>query len=169
MTRFALLSALALAALLPAPALAQPAAVGPGGVRIAEAKIDKGKLTWTVTEVVPVIKEIEVTVNVNGMNVVQKRAVTAYEPQSVTRTADLKGVKATDAAGKEIDADKLAERLKEATPVVFVSGTVPAKHRALFKDTTIFVEIVPLPATAVPGVVPAAPGTAPAVPGEKKG
>jgi hypothetical protein len=169
MTRFALLSAIALAALPPAPALAQPAVPGLGGLRIAEAKADKGKLTWTVTELVPVTKEIEVTVNVNGMNVVRKQAVTVYENQSVTKTADLKGLKATDVAGKEIDADKLAERLKEATPVVFVSGTVPAKHRALFKDATVFVEILPLPAPAIPGVAPAVPGVAPAVPGEKKG
>jgi hypothetical protein len=165
MNRFAPLAAIALAALLPAPATAQPAALGLGGLHIAEAKIDKGKLTWTVTEVVPVTKQVEVTVNVNGMNVVQKRAITAYETVQVTKAAEVKGLKATDAAGKEIDADKLAERLKEATPVVFVSGTVPAKHRALFKDTTVFLEF---PAPKAPGVVaPAVPVPVP-IPGEKK-
>ena len=178
MTRFALLSALALAALPHPRADAQPDAFFPGSIRIIDAKADKGKLTWTEYATTPVVREIEVIVNMNGKQVATKQKVTVHEVVPVTKTADLKGAKATDAAGKAIDADKLAERLKESTPVVLVSGAVPAKHRALFKDTTVFVEFPQPkgpPVPAPPGVVVPAPVPLPAPvppivlpPGEKK-
>ena len=101
----------------------------PGGFRIVDAKADKGKLTWTETAAVPVEKVVDVIMVIDGKQVSVKKKVTVIEYVSVTKTGDLKGAKVTDAAGKAIEADKIAERLKETTPVVFVSGPVPAKHR----------------------------------------
>jgi hypothetical protein len=163
MTRLAILSALVLAALLPARASAQPGA--PGGLHITDAKVDKDKLVWTVTVMVPVQKAVPVEVEKNGMKVTELRTVVVYEIQQVTKAVELKGFKATDAAGKPIAADKLAELLKETGPVVLVTGTLPERHRKLFKDTTVFLESVapvppvpppppPVPAPPVPPVPP---------------
>ena len=165
MTRFALLSALAFAALLSARADAQPGAFLPG-VQIIDAKVEKGKLTWTEYATTPVTKEIEVVVNMNGKQVPVKQKITVHEIVPVTRMNDLKGAKVTDGAGKEVGADKLAERLKEPAPVVLITGPLSAKHRALFKDTTVFVEF---PAAPVPPAVLPAPGGAPPAPVPKNG
>ncbi len=91
----------------------------------------------------PVRKVVEATVDVNGMNVVEKREVTVYESVTVARAFEPKQFKATDASGKAIDAEKLADPLKETAPVVLISGPIPEKHRALFKDRTVFVEVLP--------------------------
>ena len=164
MIRSAVLAALALVALAPARAPAQFDA--PGSFRVVEAKADKGKLAWEEVRYVPTTREEERVVVVNGMNVKQKVAVTVVVPVLETRGYELKTLKATDGAGKAIDAEKLAELLKEKTPVVVVSGPVPEKHRKLFKDTTVFVELpqpkappvpvpAPVPFPAPPAVVPA--------------
>src|SRR5438067_4376391 len=113
MTRFAVLLALASVSLLPARAPAQPAVPGP--LQVVDAKAEKDKLQWTQSQVVPVAKEVPVEVVKNGMKFIEKRTVTVYEVVPVTRTAELKTIKATDAAGKAIDADKLAELLKDST------------------------------------------------------
>ncbi len=154
MFRSAVLAALAVAVVAPASALAQPA---PGAFQVVDAKANKDKITWNETQAVPVQKEVVVTVNVNGMNVTEKRTVVVYEPVTITRELALKTVKVTDGTGKAVDAEKLAELLKDGKSVVLVSGPVAAKHRALFKDTTLFLE---LPAAAPPK----GPGTAPVVP-----
>lgn len=177
MIRFAALAATALAVLVPARANAQPEL--PGAFRIVEVKVDKGKVTWTEMRYTPTTKEEERVVTINGMRVTQKVAVTVYIPVMETQAIELKKLKATDAAGKAIDAEKLAELLKETTPVVFVPGSVPEKHRKLFKDTTVFVELPkpeapklpgPVPVPAPPVVIPAPGGAPPVVvpPGEKK-
>lgn len=167
MTRFALFAALVL---LSAPALAQPPGPpGLGGITIIDAKADKGKLAWTEYVAVPVQKEVERVVVANGKQVTVKQTVTVHEVVPVTKAVELKGLKVTDAAGKEIDADKVAERLKEATPVVLASGALPAKHRALFKDTTLFVEPLPPPAPKGPAGAGAAPALPPEPPAPPKG
>ena len=51
----------------------------------------------------------------------------------------------TDATGKAIEADKLADRLKEG-PAVLLTAPLSDKHRKLFKDDTLFVEPNPTPA-----------------------
>ncbi len=173
MLRFTLLLAVGTLVMLPTAAFAQPGV--PGSFRVVDAKVDKGKVTWTETQLVPTTKEVEVVVVINGVNVKQKRALTVLVPVVETLAADLKDLKATDGAGKAIDADKLAELLKESTPVVIVSGPVPEKHRKLFKDTTVFVDLSqkvpgPVPVPAPPAVI-VPPGAAPPVvlpPGEKK-
>ncbi len=112
-------------------------------------KVEKDKLTWTETQMVPVAKEVAVTVVVNGVEKLEKRTVIAYETVAITRATALKDVKATDAAGKAIDAEKLAELLKETTAAVVTTGSLSEKHRALFKDKTVFVEL-PAPKGLVP-------------------
>ena len=182
MVRFAVLAAVALAVMVPARATAQPA---PLSFQFVDMKVEKDKLLWNDTVSVPVAKEIIVEVVQNGVKVLRTRTVTEYETRVVTRAMDLKGLKVTDATGKALDADKLAELLKEPTLVVVVSGgALPEKHRKLFKDTTIFIEMPkpetpkgpgggPLPAPAGPGPRPPAivPEPAPPIkppPGEKK-
>jgi hypothetical protein len=173
MLRSAILAAIAVAL------LASAVGAQPGSFQVVDVTVVKGKLQWTETQAIPVTKQIEVTVNVNGKNVVERRAVTVHEHISVTKEMDLKGTKVTDGAGKAIAADKVAELLKDKAPVVLVTGPVAEKHRKLFKETTVFVEL-PAPGPVAPGiVVPApvplppvvAPGPVPPIvlpPGEKK-
>ncbi|MBA4067297.1 MAG: hypothetical protein C0501_27030 [Isosphaera sp.] len=127
-----------------APGLA--AAQGPDPFRVVDAEAKKDRLFWTVTEVATVAEQVAVEVEVNGVKRVEFRTVTKLVPVTTTRAVELNTVKVTDAAGKAIPADKLAERLKEPAPVVLVTGPVTDKHRALFKDTTIFVELPAAPA-----------------------
>ena len=148
-----LLAALALV-LQPGRAPAQGS--GTSGFQIVDAKVEKGKLTWSESKAVPVAKVVEVTVNINGRNIVEKRTVIEYMATTVTQAHDLKGLTATDANGKVIGADKLAELLKEPAPVVLVSGLISDKHRALFKDKTVFVELQ-LPKPPVPPAPPVDP------------
>lgn len=128
------LAAVLFVALVPGFAAAQ------GAPRVLDVQVDKDRLQWTETVIVPVTQTVAVTVNVNGKAVVENRTVTAYVAESRTVAQELKKVKATDAAGKEIAADKLAELLKEPKPVVTSVGPISEKHRALFKDTVIFLE-----------------------------
>lgn len=157
--------ALVLAALGAAPAPAQPPAtppaVGPAEFRVVDARADRRKLTWTEYLATTVQKEIAVEEVANGKPVLVKRVVTVTEMVPVTRSVELKGLKATDGAGKAVDADKLSQRLKEPGPVVLVAGELSAKHRELFKDTTLFIELpapksVPLPPAAPPVAAPEA-------------
>jgi hypothetical protein len=150
MNRFVVLALFTLIGLDPTRATAQPT---PGGLQVVDAKIDGGEFQWDATELVPVVQEVAVEKEVNGMKVVQKQKVIVYETRTVTRAAEVKTLKATDARGKAIDTEKLAELLKDKAPVVLVSGAVPEKHRALFKDKTVFIE---LPAPKAPGAAPAA-------------
>jgi hypothetical protein len=148
MMRSAVLAALALATMLSARAAAQPGF--PGTFQVVDAKVEKDKLTWTDTKYVPEAREEAVEVVVNGMKVVQKRVVVVTVPVAEVRSVDLKGLKATDGAGKAVTADKLSELLKESTAVVLVSGAVPEKHRKLFKDTTLFLQLPPENLVPVP-------------------
>lgn len=131
------LAAVLLAALIPGFAAAQV----PGSLRIVDAKAERDKVQWTEYKTVPVQKPVTVEVVVNGMKVTEVRTVTVHETVVVTAAHELKTIKATDAAGKEIAADKLAELLKESTPVVVTTGPIAEKHRALFKDKVVFVEL----------------------------
>jgi hypothetical protein len=146
MLRSAVLAAVALVA-APALAPAQPATLI--SFQFVDAKVDKDALTWTQTEQVPVAKEVVVEVVKNGVKFAEKRTVTVYQSVAVTRQADLTKVKATDGGGKAVAAEKLAELLKEPTLIVLASGPVPEKHRKLFREATLFVE---LPQPDVPKV-----------------
>ncbi len=117
-------------------------------------------MLWSELQLVHVTEEIVVEVEVNGMKVQEKRAVTVIKTATVTKSAELKTLKATDTNGKAIDADKLAELLKDKTPVVLLPGPMPEKHRGLFKDKTVFIELpalTPAPLPPVPAPVPLPP------------
>lgn len=159
MFRFAVLAALGAVALAPAVALAQPA---PGEFQVIDVKANNGKITWNSVRAVPVRKVVEVTVNVNGMNVVEKREIVVNEFVTYASELALNKVKVTNGAGKAVDADKAAELLKGGGAVVLVSGPVAAKHRALFKETTLFIEMpVDLPPKGGPGTAPVVPAVEP--------
>lgn len=138
-------AAVLLAALAPGLAAAQ----GPDPFRVVDAEAKKDRFFWTEGRAVPVTETVAVEVEVNGQKRVETRTVTRLVPETITRAADLNTLRVTDAAGKPIPADKIADRLKDATPVVLTTGPVPDKHRALFKDTTVFVEL-PAAGPAVP-------------------
>lgn len=138
MPRSALLAAFALVLFAAAPAVAQPP-----GVLIVTATAGADKLTWTETVTVPVAETVTVTVQVNGMQVMENRTVIVNKAQQITREAILKDVKATDATGKAVGADKLAERLKKPAAVVVLSAPLPGEHRSLFRDDTLFLEFPP--------------------------
>jgi hypothetical protein len=137
MVRFVVLVALALVALAPDRAGAQPAS---GTFRVVDAWIDDGRFFWEETEPFPMQREVVVPMRIDGMTVFKKQVELVYVPTAVKKEAKVKALKASDATGKAIDADTLAELLKEKAPVVLVTGTVPEKHRALFKDKTVFIE-----------------------------
>lgn len=160
MPRFAsLFAALALAAAANLSSAQPPDPLA--DLRVVDAKAEKGKVRWTEMKVVPVTQNEQVTVNVNGRNETQTLTVTTMQVVASTREYDLSKVKATDGAGKAVAADRLAELLKDSAPVVLVSGPLPEKHRALFKEKTLFVELPAaepgklVPAPALPAPVPA--------------
>jgi len=136
-----LLAAAILVVLLPGLASAQESCT----LRIVEATVADAKMQWTDCRSVPVTKTVAVEVEKNGAKVIETRTVTVFEKVSVVVEAELKTVKATDAAGKAIKADKLAELLKDSTPVVLTTEPLTEKQRALFKDKVIFVELPPGP------------------------
>jgi hypothetical protein len=136
------LAAVLLVALVPGFVAAQ----APGAPRILDVKVEKDRMVWTEYVTVPVQKTVTVTVTVNGKAVLQDRTVTVYETTARTVANELKTVKATDGAGKEIAADKLAELLKDPTPVVVSVGPISDKHRALFKEKVLVLELpAPMP------------------------
>jgi hypothetical protein len=137
------LAAVLLAALAPGLAAAQ----GPDPFRVVDAEVKKDRFFWTENQQVPVTEQVAVQVVVDGVTRAETRTVTKLVPVTTTRAAELNTLKVTDAAGKAVPADKLADRLKGPTAVVLVTGAVNEKHRALFKDTVLFVE---LPAAAPP-------------------
>jgi hypothetical protein len=130
-------TAVLLVAALAGPAPAQP----PGGLRIADAKVEKDQLHVTEMMTVPNSEKFTYEEVVNGMKVTKTGTRTTLVAVPVVTTVALKNVKATDAAGKAIAADNLAGLLKEEQAVVV--GPAPAKQRALFKDKTIFLELPP--------------------------
>lgn len=159
MPRFAsLFAALALAAAANLVSAQPPGP--PAGIRVVDAKAEKGKVRWTEMKAVPVQQNVQVTVNVNGRNETQTLTVTAMQFVGSTSEYELSKVKVTDGAGKPVAADKLAGLLKDSTPVVLVTGMRPEKHRKLFKEKTLFVELPaaepgkPVPAPALPAPVP---------------
>jgi hypothetical protein len=118
----------------PAAAQAPPA--------LTTAWVDKGQLLLTVTERVPVTEVVSVEVLVGEKKVVEQRTVTVFKTVEKVVPVPLDQVKATDAPGKPIPADKLTELLKEKTPVVVsYSGPVPEAYRKLFKDGTVVLQI----------------------------
>jgi hypothetical protein len=127
-----------LVAALPGFATAQEAC----SFQIVDAKVEKDKIQWTECKTVPVQRVAAFEVEKDGMKFIENRTITVHEKITVVVTADLKTLKATDAVGKAIAADKLAGLLKD-TPAVITVGPIPEKFRALFKDKAVFLEAPP--------------------------
>jgi hypothetical protein len=140
MIRLAAFAALVLAV---APARADDPAAAP--FRIIDARVASGKLEWEEarTVAVPVVKQVQVVEN--GMVVVKNAVFMELVTVADKQAIEVKDLKATDVAGKAVAADTLADLLKEKTPVVLMTGPLPVKHRGLFKDKTVFVELPPPP------------------------
>ena len=153
---------------------APPPEVKPSSVppTFAVAKIDGERLVLTrvqlVTKYVPEVR----TVQVGDKVVTETVAVpvqTAVQQESVYPLKDVKGF---DAANKPIEAAKLAERLKNATPVVVSGDNQPIGEafRKLLKDDAILLTVplgqpVPPPDKAPPPPPP--PGRTP-LPADKE-
>lgn len=135
-----------LAVLLPGLATAQP----PAKPQIVDAQVVNDQIRWTDTTTIPVTKVVTVEVKVGDKLVRENKTVTVYEKVDRVIVADLKTARATDATGKVIPPQKLAGLLKDPTPVVI--GPVPEKHRALFKDSTVILELPPPPAPGKSGL-----------------
>jgi hypothetical protein len=143
-------------ALLFVAALTAPAA-GQMPPVLATAKVEKGKLLLTRTETVLVPKEVSVEVIVNGKTVVEKRVVTELQTVQSVVAIPLKELKATDAAGEPIAAEKLTELLKDETPVVVATGEVPEKFRRLFRRDVVFIILPAVPTGKEPPARPLPP------------
>lgn len=116
--------------------------IAPQNFTLADAKVEKGMLIVEYTTYVykkePMGYALDVTM--------------------ITLKLHLKKTKITDIDGKPIPDEKLAERLKEMSPVVLIQTPVVKKYRSLFHEKTIFVEPLPpdlKPAgPVVPSVIP---------------
>jgi hypothetical protein len=111
--------------------------------QIVEARVENGLYIWTNVQMNPVVEEVAVEVVVDGKTVTEKRTVISFKLAHTEMRDKLSDVKATDTAGKEIPAEKLAQLLKVPRDVVRLLGPLSANHRSLFKDSTIFIELPP--------------------------
>jgi hypothetical protein len=146
----------------PAPEAPAPEPKGPPPAFRVVKMNDKGDLVGTVT--VPVtryaVEKRQIEVFVNGMKEVREVAVpvavTAMQTQTTVYSG--KGLRASTADGKPVDAKALAARLARPT-LVLVSAdgrpVDPAYLRLLAKGTLV---IVPGPAPASPLPAPLPPG-----------
>lgn len=142
MTRFSSLVVVLVAA---APAAAQP--VGAVNPQVVSARVEKGSLVWTTTQLLPVQKPVVVTVIVNGRPTTETRHVTELTRVTSERSEAVKNLKATDGAGRAVSPEALAERLREDTAVVVHVGRLPDVFRRAFREETILIE---LPGPAAP-------------------
>lgn len=111
-----------------------------GAPRIVPARVEGEYLIWPEAKQTPITKDVDVLIDVNGKAVVQRVTVTSTETSIVHRAVALKKLKFTDGGGKAIAPEKLAERLAEEAPVVFHTGPLAAKYRALFASDAVLVE-----------------------------
>ncbi|HYH67859.1 MAG TPA: hypothetical protein VD866_24390 [Urbifossiella sp.] len=125
-------------------ALAGPASAQPTGAinpQVVTARVEDGSLVWTTTQLLPVAKQVVVTVVVGGRPVTETRNVTELTRVTSERSEAVKNVKATDGAGKAVTPDRLAERLREDAVVVLHVGRLPDGFRRAFRDDTILIEL----------------------------
>ncbi|QDU21638.1 hypothetical protein [Urbifossiella limnaea] len=126
-------------------AAAQP--VGAINPQVVTARIENGSLVWATTQLLPVQKPVVVTVVVNGRPTAETRTVTELTRVTSERSEAVKNLKAADGAGRAINAERLAERLREEATVVLHVGRLPDAFRRAFRDETILIE---LPGPAAP-------------------
>jgi hypothetical protein len=151
--------ALVLASSVAAPAPAEEAIKSPQGVPPAQviASVTKeGEFEITQPVLVPEQRNEVRTVNVNGTPVTQTVTVTVVRPVQVTRRIKPEGVKVYTAAGKEVDAKDVPDKLKKPTVVLFAGDgnkVDPFYLKIIKPDTLVIVAPAPSP-TAAPEPTP---------------
>jgi hypothetical protein len=153
------LLALVLASSVAAPAPAEEAIKPPQGLPPAQviASVTKdGEFEIVQVRLVPEIRNEERTVNMNGVAVKQVVTVTVLVPVQETRRIKGEGVKVYTAAGKEVDAKDVPDKLKKPTVVLFAADgkkVDPFYLKIIKPDTLVIVAPAPSP-TAAPAPAP---------------
>jgi hypothetical protein len=146
--------ALVLASSVAAPAPAEEAIKPPQGVPPAQviASVTKeGEFEITQTVLVPEARTEERTVIMNGVAVKQLVQVVVNKPVQVTRRIKPEGVKVYTAAGKEVDAKDVPDKLKKPTIVLFAADgnkVDPFYLKIIKPDTLVVVAPAPSPTAA---------------------
>lgn len=105
-----------------------------GQVQMLLAKIDGDKLVTTSTSQLT----RSVTVRERGGDGMKTIQVT--ETNTTTLSRELKLLRATDTNDKDISTDDLKAKLKETTPVVFLTTPLDLDWKKKFKSGTVFLE-----------------------------
>jgi hypothetical protein len=151
------LLAVALAAVA-APAPAEEAIKAPKGPPPAQVIISvtkEGEFEITQTVLVPEQRNEERVVTIDGKPVKQVVTVTVARPVQVTQRHKPEGVKVYTAAGKEVDAKDVPDKLKKPTVVLFAGDgnkVDPFYLKIIKPDTLVIVAPAPSP-TAVPAPI----------------
>jgi hypothetical protein len=164
-TLFAAVLASAVAA--PAPDEAVKLPTGPAPATVLMSVTKDGEFEITQASQVPTLEERTRTVNLAGGGVAtEKYVVTVLKTVQVTRRIKGEGVKVYTAAGKEVDAKDVPDKLKKPTVVLFAADgnkVDPFYLKVIKPDTLVVV------APAVGGEVPTVPrtGAKPVAPPDK--
>ncbi len=153
------LYAVVLTAALGAPAPADEpikAPQGPPPQQIIASMTSEGLFELTQPSLVPVAETRERVVTIKGQAVKQLVQVTTFKTVQVTRRIKGEGVKVYTAAGKEVDAKNVSEKLKKPTIVLFAAdgNKVDPFYLKIVKADTLVI-VAPRPATTTGTVVPA--------------
>jgi hypothetical protein len=166
-TLFAIVLASAAAAPAPPDAPVKPPE-GPPPVQVVASMTRDGEFEITQPALVPATETRERTVNIAGREVKETYPVTVYKTVQVTRRIKGEGVKVYTAAGKEVDAKDVPDKLKKQTIVLFSADgnkVDPFYLKIIKPDTLVIVAPPPAPATTAPP----APSSPPVKPREGKG
>ena len=151
-TLFAAVLASAVAA--PAPDEAVKLPTGPAPATVLMSVTKDGEFEITQASQVPTLEERTRTVNVDGRPVTEKYVVTVFKMVQVTRRIKGEGVKVYTAAGKEVDAKDVPDKLKKPTAVLFANDgnkVDPFYLKIIKPDTLVIVAPQPAPAPVPPG------------------
>jgi hypothetical protein len=146
-----MLCALILASATAAPAPAEEAPKPPDGpppTQVIASMTKEGEFEITQPVLVPETHQEERTVTVNGQAVKQVVSVVDYKTVQVTRRVSAEGVKVTTAAGKDVDAKELPERLRKPTIVLLAADgkkVDPFYLKIVKSDTLVIVTPIPTP------------------------
>jgi hypothetical protein len=148
------LLALVLASSVAAPAPAEePLKVpqGPPPAQVIASVTKEGEFEITQPVLVPEQRNEVRTVNVNGTPVTQTVTVTVFKTVQVTRRIKPEGVKVYTAAGKEVDAKDVPDKLKKPAIVLFANDgnkVDPFYLKIIKPDTLVVVAPAPSPTAA---------------------
>ena len=149
----AALLAVALSAVA-APAPADEAIKAPEGVppaTVIASMTKDGEFEITQPEVVPSTETRVRSVVVGGVAVTESYQVTVYKTVQVTRRYKGEGVKVYSAAGKEVNAKDVPDKLKKQTVVLFAADgkkVDPFYLKIVKADTLVIVAPPPTPTPA---------------------